>query len=46
MFLSLFDCGLAVAGRAHAAEPHMSQRRASEGALGLSPVFKFKELSS
>ncbi len=39
-------CGLVVAGRAHAAEPHMSQPRAPKGALVLSPVFEFRELQS
>ncbi|GHB38915.1 hypothetical protein GCM10010306_035320 [Streptomyces umbrinus] len=43
------SCGLVVAGRAHAAEPHMSQPRAPEGApdgglvLQSSPVFESKE---
>jgi hypothetical protein len=43
---SLFGCASDVAGRAHAAEPQMSQPRAPFGALDLAPVFKFKELAS
>jgi hypothetical protein len=43
---SLFGCGSVVAGRAHAAEPQMSQPRAPFGALELALVFKFKELQS
>ena len=42
----LFGRASVVTGRAHAAEPHMSQPRAPERAFGPSPAFEFKELSS
>jgi hypothetical protein len=43
---SFFGCALVVAGRDHAAEPQMSQPRAPFGALGLTLVIEFKEVSS
>ncbi len=43
MFIA--DCGPYVAGRAHAAEPHMSQPRAPRCAI-LAVAYKFRELSS